>query len=219
MDKYYIVIAGTGETSRANVEALVEDYVYGHGQDVVFILTYDKKPSQGQIFVSQWAKDKSKELLIICNENADYEGLPASSVSHADDPYKEVCTKFKGETVVTFVLPDDEDPDSNRVLGIFAKQKQKMYDLTQGLIEVKFDPKALTAQPEPDMPKVELEVKSEDTDEDVEDEDEFDEDEVESEELTDDILFGMRSLAKLIAKEVVAELMEAQKKPSKGSTE
>ena len=42
MDKYYVIVAGNGETSRANVEALVEDYVYGHGQDVTFILAYEE---------------------------------------------------------------------------------------------------------------------------------------------------------------------------------
>ena len=45
MDKLYVLIAGTGVTSRANLEALVEDYFYAKNKEAVLLLAFDKTPS------------------------------------------------------------------------------------------------------------------------------------------------------------------------------
>lgn len=157
MDKYYIAVVGTGETSRANVEALIEDYVYGHGQDVVFILPYLNKPSQGQIFTAQFAKDKGKEIVIFCNEGAQYEGLPTSSVYHNDNPYKALLSKFDKEELKVFVLPEKEDNLENN--DVFLEFESlpiiDLLDLTEGLIPYTL-PGEAPEELEEDSPKVEI---------------------------------------------------------------
>jgi len=219
MDKYYVMIAGSGQTSRANVEALVEDYVYGHGQDVIFVLIYDKKPSQGQTFVAQLAKDKSKEVLIFCPESASYDGLPASSVSHSDTPLEAACSKLKKTDHVAFVLVDDEDESTNKVLSVFAKNDVPTFDLTEGLMPIAFNPKSVE-ETKVEMPEAEM---LEEADE-PEDEEEFEdllsdiEDMVEEADLVDDVYIGIQALARLIAKEVVAQLVVTSETGENGPT-
>lgn len=220
MDKYYLVVAGAGETSRANVEALIEDYVYGHGQDVVFILPYEKKPSQGQIFTAQLAKDKSKDIIIFCREDANYEGIPSSSVSHSDTPLDAACSKFKGTNVSGFILVDDENPNTNTVLSVFDEYNIPTFDLTEGLMPIKFNPASVgEKEEEPEVPEEEL-LEEDEEPEDEDDEDLIDEFEegIEDDELLDDALYGLRALAKIIAKEIVVELLNTVEIPSKGST-
>lgn len=220
MDKYYLVVAGTGETSRANVEALIEDYVYGHGQDVIFVFPYEKRPSQGQIFASQLAKDKSKDILIFCREDANYEGIPSSSVSHSDNPLGSACAKLKGTNIVAFVLVDDEDQDTNNTLSVFSEYKVPAFDLTEGLMPIKFNPESLNEEPAPVIPKAEeipdplwaeIEDELELEFDDLDDED----DDLEDEELAEDFYLGIQALAKMIAREVAAELLKATETPRK----
>lgn len=228
MEKHYMVVVGDGESSRANVEVLLEDYLYKVGQDAVLVLAYEKKPSQAQVFAAQFLKEKDKEIIIFCPDSASYEGIPSSSVIPSDTPYQAVCNKLKGEDLVLLALPSDEDPDFNKVLGIFHKAKVNMFDLTEGLYPIKYDPKAEEEKPAPDMPQIEMQVKPDPKSkvEEEEDEEDFyldeedDEEESEYEEddaLSDEVYFGLKSLIKLIAREVVAELKNADEKPSKGS--
>jgi len=216
MDKYYLVIAGTGETSRANVEALIEDYIYGHGQDVTFVLPYEKRPSQGQIFASQLAKDKSKDILLFCKEDANYEGIPSSSVSHSDRPLDTACAKLKDTNIVAFVLVDDEDPSINETLSVFSEYKVPTFDLTEGLMPIKFNPGAVEVKTEVAIP--EAEEMSEPEEEAEDDLDDFEDlDDLEDEELAEDFYLGVQALAKMIAREVAAELLKATETPKKGS--
>ena len=223
MDKYYLIVAGAGETSRANIEALIEDYIYANGQDVIFVLPYEKKPSQGQIFAAQLAKDKSKDILLFCREDANYEGIPSSSVSHSDRPFDSACAKLKGVKSVAFVLVDDESQNTNKILAVFQEYNVPTFDLTEGLVPIKFNPKSLEEpEEEPaEMPAAEVieedEPEEEEYEEDEEDDIEDFEESIEADELVEDALYGLQALAKLIAKEVVAELLHASEKPSKGS--
>lgn len=216
MDKYYLVIAGTGETSRANVEALIEDYIYGHGQDVTFVIAYDKRPSQGQIFAAQLAKDKSKDIIIFCREDASYEGIPSSSVSHSDRPLDTACAKLKGTNIVAFVLVDDEDPITNNTLGIFSEYKVAAFDLTEGLMPIKFNPESVEVVEAPSIPEAEKAAEPKVEEEDEEWVDDLEED-LEDEELSEDFYLGIQALAKMIAREVTAELLNASETPRKGS--
>ena len=211
MDKYYVIVAGDGQTSRANVEALIEDYVYGHGQDVTFVLPYEKRPSQGQIFAAQLAKDKSKDILLFCREDANYEGIPSSSVSHSDRPFDTACAKLKGTNIVAFVLVDDEDQGTNNILSIFAEYKVAAFDLTEGLMTIKFNPASIE-ETSVVIPQEEAITEPEVEEEEWED----DEEDLEDDELAEDLYLGIQSLAKLIAREVAAELLKATETPRKG---
>jgi hypothetical protein len=224
MDKYYVIIAGKGTTSRPNVEALIEDYVYANGSDVVFLLAYDKAPSQGQTFIAQWAKDKSKEIMVFANEGAKYDGISSASMTETDTPLETACKSLKkSDKVVAFLLWDDEDAESSVNLSyVCNKYAVKCYDLTDGLNDVTTTKaKPITASYE-DMPESETktapepEEDDEDEEEDDEDEDGLDDDEPETEEeLMDDIYFGIQSLVKAISKAVVAEIQNAAKTPKK----
>lgn len=211
MDRYYVIVAGDGETSRANVEALIEDYVYGHGQDVIFVFPYEKRPSQGQIFAAQLAKDKSKDILLFCREDANYEGIPSSSVSHSERPFDAACAKLKDTNIVAFVLVNDEDHGTNNLLGIFTEYEVPCFDLTEGLIPIKFNPSSIEEVPA--IPEEEVLPEPEVEEDDWED----DEEDLEDEELVEDVYLGIQSLAKLIAREVAVELLKATETPRKGS--
>lgn len=136
MAKHFAIVAGNGETSRANVEALLEDYIYLHKKDeVVFIIAYNRKASQGQIFAAQLAQDKGFEVLAVCKEEASLEGLPKASVFHSETPY-ELAADW--ENAVVFVLPNEEDQENTtNILKTFSAAKIPMFDLTEGLYPIK----------------------------------------------------------------------------------
>ena len=132
MDKYYVIVAGAGSTSRANVEALIDDYVYANGQDVTFILAYETQPAPGQVFISQWAKDKNKDILVFSNEGAKFDGIYSASVSETNTPLLDAC-KFAGKVKTAgFVLWDKENPD-NDLLSILLNHGITPADLSEGL--------------------------------------------------------------------------------------
>lgn len=204
MDKYFIIVAGTGQSSRANIEALLEDYVYGNGQDVVFVLSYDTKPSQGQIFVSQFAKDKNKDIIIVANENANYEGIASASVFLSDDPNKKLTEFCKGKKAVAFLLTDDEDLGTNDLVGTFVNNGIPAFDLCEGLMPLKYS----EVEKAVEFPEAETIEDEDDLEEPEDPEDEYEDslDELEEDELADEVYFGIQALVKLIAREVVNEL-------------
>ena len=215
MDKHYVVIAGTGESSRANIESLVEDYLYSKGPNVVFVLAYDSRPSQGQIYAAQFIKDKNKEIVVFTKPDSKFDGLNSASVQMVDNPTQEAIKHVRKESAVLFMLWNDDDPETVEAVSFALENSVTCLDLTEGLIEIKTVKKP--EQEKPSMPQVEKVTKAdkpaeepEEEPEEIEEEDE----EEESDELLDEVYFGLQALIKAIAKEVVAEL---QKKPSKGA--
>lgn len=209
MDKYYVYISGYGDTSRANVEALIEDYVYANGNDVVFVLVYESKPTAGQTFVSQWAKDKAKDVVIFAHPDAKYDGLSAATVNETNSPYEDsVAFLGKGDKAVGFILWNDDDPRSNQIVSVFNQHAIHCYDLTDGLNVINVQAVEEEAPVIPDAEKIEEEP--EEIDELFEEED-WDEEEDEEEENLDDIYFGLQFLIKAIAREVAKELQKATK--------
>ena len=153
MDKYYVVVAGTGPTSRANVEALVDDYVYAHGPDVTVILAYEQEPSPGQVFISQWAKDKNKDIIIFAKPGAKFDGLASSSFVEAETPLLDAC-KFVGKNHATgFILWDKDEPDS-ALLSTLEEFAIPPYNLTEGLTTISevTEPQENEVEEEPEEP-------------------------------------------------------------------
>lgn len=135
MDKYYVMVAGAGSTSRANVEALIDDYVYANGQGVTFLLPYETSPAPGQVFISQWAKDKSKDVVIFSNEGAKHDGISSASMIETDNPLEEAC-KFAGKVKTAgFVLWNKDEPD-NDLLNTMLQHAITPYDLSEGLNKI-----------------------------------------------------------------------------------
>jgi hypothetical protein len=198
MEKYYVVVAGNGTTSRANLEALLEDHFYAKGADGVVHIVEEGKLSQGKIFASQYAKDKNKQVF-----NA---GL-RESLSTVD---------FKNTSC--FILWSDEDRECQDTMAIAVELGIPCFDLSEGLlpltpskgIKVSVDPVIPTA--EETTAKVAETPYVEPEDEEIEDEDEEDDDEYDEDE-AGNLYFGIEAIAKIFAKAIVEEIEKAKKGP------
>jgi hypothetical protein len=204
-NKQYIVVAGSGESSRANIESLLEDKLYASVGDAVFVLVYNKTPSQGHKFVGQLAKDKVKDVIIFANEDATFEGLPTASFHDSANPVKDAAIFLKGKKAVAYILWNDDDERCLTTVNTFTEHKVNCYNLTEGLI-----PLNPTVPVEaPIIPESEM-VPEEELEDDEEDEDD------EEPDLDDDMFYGIQALVKAIAKAVVAELQDTLKTDLKG---
>jgi len=213
MDKYYVIVAGGGSTSRANLEALMEDHFYAHGADGVVVLPYETKPSQGQVFAAQLAKDKNKEL-IVYTKSGKFEGLPTSTM--VEGLAKDAANDFKKEKAFAFLLWDDEDPNSVNLLADL--DGIPCFDLTDGLKSMSsVDVTRMEApiMPEKETIKVEAEQAEEEEDEE---EDLFEEEEVDEaeEEIMENLYYGIQAIAQIFAQALVEAMADTPNKPLKG---
>ena len=229
MDKYYVMVVGSGQTTRPNLEALMEDHYYANGAGGVLLLPYTDKPSTAQIFAAQYAKDKNVKVVGISNKPSADEAH-FSSLAIAEEPIEHAVFMMKGSTAASFILWNDDDPQSLEALALSLNEGIACFDLTAGLSPIS-NPGNIKLEEKPKFPVQETlpsatpsshidEEEYEDEDEediDDEDEDEDSEDEQVEEQVMDDLYFGIKALAKLIAKEITKELLEAQQKPSEGS--
>lgn len=131
MDKIYVLIAGTGVTSRANLEALVEDYFYAKNKEAVLLLAFDKTPSQGQIFAAQYAKDKGKDVVIFCQEGANVTSFSSASFTNSKTPVLDALKGFSEATVM--LLWDDSDANCLTALEFCNANNIKAHNLCEGL--------------------------------------------------------------------------------------
>lgn len=215
MDKYYVLVAGNGATTRANLEALMEDYYYAqssNGANGTLVLAYSDRPSQGQTFATQLAKDKGKDLLVFTTEAGKFDGIPAASVSISDNPIKSAVDHLKGLNASTFLLWSDEDKDCQNTLAACKDAEISCFDLTEGLIPLN-PAQNIKATVEPIIPAKEkiTEVKKEL--EDVEEEEEYEEDDEEGtldEEELDALYFGVQAIAKIFAEAIVEEMRKGK---------
>jgi hypothetical protein len=214
VDKYYVLVAGKGTTSRANLEALMEDHYYANGQDGTLVLAYKDKPSQGQVFATQLAKDKGKELLVFTTESGKFDGIPSASVDISNNPIKKAVDHIKGSKASTFLLWSDEDSDCQNTLSACKDAEVPCYDLTEGLIPLNpaQNIKATVDPVIPNQEKIKEESEDEEDGEEADDE-ETDEDEEESdveEEDMDNLYFGIQAIAKIFAEAIVEEMKKSK---------
>lgn len=221
-DKLYILIAGTGETSRANVEALLEDTMYTHKNNVAFVLVYNKNATQGHKFVAQLAKDKSNDIILFANEDANFEGIPGATFNDSDEPVKDALKFLKGKKAEAYLLWNDEDERMIATVNDCHKAKVKAFDLTDGLVPLEKIDQEPT--PAPTMPEIETMVKEDEEDEeDISDFSDEEDEEDDEPDIEDDLYYGVNALVKAIARAVVEELRntpedapkKAQKAPKK----
>ena len=158
MDKLYVLIAGTGVTSRANLEALVEDYFYAKNKEAVLLLAFDKTPSQGQIFAAQYAKDKGKDVVIFCQEGANLTSFPTASFTNSKSPTLDALTNYPEATVM--LLWDDSDANCLSALEFCKENDIKAFNLCEGLtvVSVSVATEEPTKEPEAPSKPVQLEV-------------------------------------------------------------
>jgi hypothetical protein len=202
MENYYVVVAGNGQTSRANLEALMEDHFYAKGAGGAVHIVDEGKITQAKTFASQFAKDKNKPVV----------NAKLNEALEQTDKANTVC----------FIVWSDEDPECQDALATATKMGIPCFDLTEGLLPITAA-NGLKKSEEPVMPEAEtinLKVAAEEPyvepeDEDVEEDEDDDEDEAYDEDNAANLYFGLEAIAKIFAKAVVEEMEKAKK----GSTE
>jgi hypothetical protein len=131
-----IIIIGSGETTRANVEALLDDYVYAHKDLSVSILVNGTKPSEGQVWAAQYAADQEREV-IIYHDNA-YTAGPFFAMGLASVFTENFFEELKPDaTTEAFFLWNDDDPVCLNALSRLSTKNIPCKDLTNGLCEIK----------------------------------------------------------------------------------
>ena len=108
---YFVLVAGSGESSRANTEALMEDFYYAKGAEGTLVLAYEKMPTKSQIFAAQYAKENKKEIMVFCHDDAQTTGIPGASQSASNSPVKDATEFLKGQDAVAFLLWAEDDVD------------------------------------------------------------------------------------------------------------
>ena len=106
---YFVLVAGNGESSRANTEALMEDYYYIKGAEGTLVLAYEKQPTKSQIFAAQYAKENNKEIMVFCNDDAQTTGIPGASQSPSSQPVKDAVDFLTGQDSIAYLLWSEED--------------------------------------------------------------------------------------------------------------
>lgn len=136
MGSKFVVVAGNGETTRVNVEALLEDYYRGKGKDVVLVLPFNDRPSQGQIWAHQVSSELDIPTTVICPENSVVMSLGSSSIHNAIDPIKATLEMTQGEDAVALLLWNEADSFTVSAAAAFKEAQVGCYDLCVGLFEV-----------------------------------------------------------------------------------
>lgn len=219
MDKYYVLVAGNGSTSRQNVEALMEDHYYANGDNGVLIIPVDKTPTQSQVFVAQFAKEKNKEIVFVATENTNLTNIPVSSVVIDDSPLNKAVEIVIGEKVSAFILWSDDDQTSLETLAACKKANIPCFDLTNGLTVINAADNIPETQkvkfPDAEIIKerTSVDAEKEEVDEEEDDEEYDDEDEEEDSEDIEDIYAGVEAIARVFARVFIEEMEAAKNGP------
>lgn len=207
MDKYYVLVAGNGATSRANIEALMEDHYYANGAEGIVVMPIFGNPTPSQVFVAQYAKEKNKEVVYVASEGANLTNLPAGSMVNDPDPINKSVEIIVGEKSTAFLLWSDEDNTSLDCLVACKKADIKCFDLTDGLVPI--NPSADIKKAEvidfPEKERVTIKETEEDAAEEEEGSEEEDDEEYEDEDEEDDeglenLYAGVEEIARIFAR-------------------
>lgn len=140
----HIIVTGNGKTSRANVEALIDDYIHANPK-IKFTLANPVRLSEGQVWLKQYLTDKEIEFAVELSNPENIQGNSAM-----------------------FVLWDDDDPESLSSLAIAKENGIPAFDLTEGLNEL-VPQDSIKAVPAPAIPEQE-QMTEEELEADVEEE-------------------------------------------------
>jgi hypothetical protein len=209
---YSVVIAGNGETSRANVEALMADHYYANGEGGTLVIAFNQRPSQGQVWAAQLANQQKLDVVVFAKSGAFLDSISHATLSESDSPFNDAMTSFKDKNAQAFLLWSDEDPDCLDALASAKGAEIPAYDLCDGLAAITPVEDIKPSVKTPEMPKVENSTKSAEEEEYDEDEEEIDDDEEDYEEAVDEIYAGIEALVEMIADRVVAKLGETKTK-------
>lgn len=150
----YVMVAGEGETSRENVEAILEDYFYANkGTDNAMVVPFTKAPSRGQIYAMQMAKDNKTEVIIYAPSDARLENVDKSSIEFSDSPIRDAISLIKTMNHKAYVLWSDDSQEAVEVVQSCKESDISVYDLTSGGIPLNTAESITEAKPLPKEPK------------------------------------------------------------------
>lgn len=138
----HIIVVGNGKTSRANIEALIDDYIYANPKVKFTLYSAQGALSEGQNWLKSYLIDKE--------------------IEHESESVLEVTPELK---TAMFILWDDEDSESANCLAMAKEHGILAFDLTDGLVAITPTDGLVVAEA-PQMP--EKEQISEDTSESLE---------------------------------------------------
>ena len=211
MADYTVLLAGSGATSRANVEALMSDHYYANGDPKALVLSFTSKPSQGQVWAAQQAKQQNINVIVYANSGAFLDSISHATLVETKAPIDESIKAFKEAEV--FILWSDEDPDCADALAVCKTYGLASYDLCDGLAkitpadEIKRSSVPVMPESESSTDKAEEEAEEEEEEEEVEDEEEEEEGE-EYDEKIDDIYAAVDAFIDLIVDRLAKKLKE-----------
>jgi len=129
----YVMVAGEGDTSRENVEAILEDFFYAHkGEESTMVVPFKKVPSRGQVYAMQMAKDNKAEVIIYSHSDARLENVDKSSIEFSDDPIEGAISLIKPMNAKAYVLWSDDSQEAVEVVQACKEADISVYDLTSG---------------------------------------------------------------------------------------
>ena len=132
---YYVLIAGSGETSRANIEALMDDFYYSKGkQEGTVVIAYEKTPTRPQMFAAQFAKDKERDIVVFAYEDAQTIGIPGATFNPTGFPIRDAIEFIDGQDSVIFSLHLNGDIESNLLIKGAADKQLPIFNLRDGLL-------------------------------------------------------------------------------------
>lgn len=158
---YYVLIAGGGETSRANIEALMDDFYYSKGkQEGTTVIAYEKTPTRAQIFAAQFAKEKERDIVVFAYEDAQTVGIPGATFNPTGFPIRDAIEFIKGQDSVIFSIHMDGDIDSNLLIKGANEHQVPIFNLKDGLLplnDVAVEPVPTSAVKEEPLPQESVE--------------------------------------------------------------
>jgi len=133
-NEYFVLVTGNGESSRANIEALMEDHYYAKGDGGTLVLAYEKAPTKSQTLAAQYAKVCNKDIMVFCHEDAQTAGIPSASQSTSQDPIKDAVSFVQGKDSTAFLLWDEQDDQCFSALKYCLAQEVQAFNLCDGLV-------------------------------------------------------------------------------------
>jgi len=133
-NEYFVLVTGNGESSRANIEALMEDHYYAKGAGGTLVLAYEKAPTKSQTLVAQYAKVCDKDVMVFCHEDAQTAGIPGASQSTSAEPIKNAVSFVEGKDSTAFLLWDEQDDQCFSALKYCLAQEVQAFNLCDGLV-------------------------------------------------------------------------------------
>lgn len=129
----FLLVAGEGETSRENVEAILEDFFYvNKGNDCVLVIPFYKAPSRGQVYAMQMAKDNKADLIVFAPETARLENVEKASIETTNKPMDTAIQMIENRSAVAYLLYSDDGDEFTEALSACKENGIPTYDLTAG---------------------------------------------------------------------------------------